>query len=137
MSRRNDERGSSLVEFTLVVPVFLLVVIGAASLVWLIGSRSTVSGAARDGARFASIAVDPAKCGGTSPCYPDEATVRAFVRERAGDEDLDVQLTPAVYRNQEVVVKVTGQLESVFSSFGELVGLDDLTFSSTARARTE
>ena len=137
MTRRRDERGSALVEFTLVVPVFLLIVIGAASLVWLIGVRSAVSGAARDGARFASIAIDPSNCGGTSPCYPDEETVETFVRERAGDDELEVTLTPAVHRNQEVAVKVTGQLENVFSSFGSLVGIDDMSFSSTARARTE
>jgi len=137
VTRRSDERGSALVEFALVVPVFLLLVMGAASLVWLIGARSAVTGAARDGARFASIAVDPSNCGGVSPCYPDEETVTAFVRDRAGDEDLEVTLVPATFRNEELSVKVTGTLRNVFSTFSGLTGLGDFTYSSTARARTE
>lgn len=137
MSRRTDERGSAIVEFALVVPVFLLLVMGAASLVWLIGARSAVTGAARDGARFASIAIDPSNCGGTYPCYPDQDAVAEFVRQRAGDEDLVVILTPATFRNEELAVKVEGTLRNAFSSFSGITGLGDLSYSSTARARTE
>jgi Flp pilus assembly protein TadG len=137
VSRRRDERGSSLVEFALVIPVFMLIVIGAASIVWLLGARSAVTGAARDGARFASIRHESAACA-SSPCYPTAAEVKAYVEERAGMYGVDtVTVTPVQYRNQILEVRVTRRLPNVFNSFAGLFGLGDIDYSSTARARTE
>lgn len=140
MSRRRDERGSALVEFTLVVPVFLLVVIGAAALVWLAGTRSMITGAARDGVRFATVALPTSECPSTdpAPCYPDAAAVEAFVEERAGrDVTIDLVRRDDLARNDVVSLEVTATLENVFSSFSGLTGLGDFDYSSTAKARTE
>ena len=147
MSRRGDERGSALVEFTLVVPVFLLVVIGAAALVWLAGTRSMVTGAARDGVRFATVALPASSCTTTdpAPCYPDDAAVEAYVEQRIGrDVDVDLvygtetEVEPVdIVRNDIVTLKVTSTLENVFSTFSGLTGLGDFDYSSTAKARTE
>lgn len=141
MSRRGDERGSALVEFTLVVPVFLLIVMGAAALVWLAGTRSMITGAARDGVRFATVALPPSECPSTdaAPCYPDAAAVEAFVEERAGGRDVTIDLVRRadLARNDVVSLQVTSTLENVFSSFSGLTGLGDFDYSSTAKARTE
>lgn len=140
MSRRGDERGSALVEFTLVVPVFLLVVMGAAALVWLAGTRSTITGAARDGVRFATIALPASECTTTdpAPCYPDAAAVEMYVEERAGrDVTIDLVRRADLARNDVVSLQVTSRLENVFSSFSGLTGLGDFDYSSTAKARTE
>ena len=147
MSRRRDERGSALVEFALVVPVFLMIVVAAASLVWLMGARSAVTGAARDAARFASIRHTSEAC--STPCYPTPSEVLAYAKERAGGYGVDgvelvvngvaatTDVSPVQYRNQLLEVKVTRTLPNAFSSFAGLFGIDDLDYTSTARVRAE
>ena len=80
--RVRDENGSALVEFAFVFPVLLLVVMGSLSLLWMLTARSALSGAARDGARFASIRHDFV-CD-TSPCdtdWPSQDEVKAYVKD--------------------------------------------------------
>jgi Flp pilus assembly protein TadG len=137
VSRVRDERGAAIVEFALVVPIFFVLVLGAASLLWLVGARSAISGAAADGARFASIAHDPLACTST-PCssgYPTQAEVEAYVRARAGRYGIDaVTVTPPLYRNQIVTVKVERRLHNVFA---DVLHIGDPKFVTTAEARSE
>src|SRR5205807_2140451 len=58
-ARLREQRGAALVEFAIIFPVFFLVITGSVAMVWLVGVRSTITGAARDGARYASIQTDP------------------------------------------------------------------------------
>jgi hypothetical protein len=53
--RRAQSRGQSLVEFALVIPVFVLVVLGLIDAARLVYLNSTVSQAAREGARVGSV----------------------------------------------------------------------------------
>jgi len=46
-----DERGSSLVEFALVIPVIMLLIFGAVDLGRAVYAYNTIANAARDGAR--------------------------------------------------------------------------------------
>jgi Flp pilus assembly protein TadG len=57
--RRRRSRGQSLVEFAVVLPVFLLILSGVLDFGFLLYSRMTVINAARDGARIAISAADP------------------------------------------------------------------------------
>lgn len=52
------ERGQSLVEFALLIPIMLVLVIGTAEFgrAWMM--RNILTGAAREGARVASVAID-------------------------------------------------------------------------------
>jgi Flp pilus assembly protein TadG len=52
---RHRSRGQSLVEFALVIPVFMLVVLGLIDAARLVYLNSTVSQAAREGARVGSV----------------------------------------------------------------------------------
>jgi Flp pilus assembly protein TadG len=135
--RAGDERGSALVEFTLIIPAFLLIVIGACTVVWLTGARSSITGAARDGARFASIAHDPMACT-TPPCptgYPTQAEVEAYVRQRAGKYGVDkVTLTRPTNRNEVVTVEVERVLPNVFSN---VLGIGSKNYVTIAKARAE
>jgi Flp pilus assembly protein TadG len=54
-SRRPRSRGQSLVEFALVLPVFLMILSGIMDMGFLLYSRMTVINAAREGARVATI----------------------------------------------------------------------------------
>jgi Flp pilus assembly protein TadG len=144
VSRRRlaDERGAALVEFALIFPVFLAVVIGTMSIVWLVGARSAITGAARDGARYASIEHDPLTACATPPCptgYPTAAEITAYVTDRAGRYGVDsVSVAPsALSRNQVVTVTVTRTLPDVFAPFSALIGFGDTTYTSTAKARAE
>ena len=56
--RRNRQSGQSLVEFALVLPVFLLILAGIIDMGFMFYSRITVINAARDGARSAVTAID-------------------------------------------------------------------------------
>jgi Flp pilus assembly protein TadG len=56
-SRGNDQRGQALVEFALVVPVFLLAVFGLIDVGRLVYTNSALSQAAREGARLAATEV--------------------------------------------------------------------------------
>lgn len=48
-------RGSTIVEFALVVPVFLALIIGIMEFGWLVKVNHTIANATREGARFAAL----------------------------------------------------------------------------------
>jgi Flp pilus assembly protein TadG len=53
--RQRDERGSSAVEFALVVPVLLLLVFGIINFGLVMAQKASLSNAARAGARYATV----------------------------------------------------------------------------------
>jgi Flp pilus assembly protein TadG len=57
--RRSRRRGQALVEFCLILPVFILIFTGILDFGFLLYSRMTVINAAREGARAGSVAADP------------------------------------------------------------------------------
>jgi Flp pilus assembly protein TadG len=62
LSRRpNRKRGQAMVEFALVIPIFLLLLAGLADFGFALFSRMTVINAARDGARAAVMVSDHAQ----------------------------------------------------------------------------
>ncbi len=83
-------RGQALVEFALVVPIFLLIVFGLVDVARLVYLNSTISQAAREGARVGSVEAsyrgssDPA-CGtlGGPVCPSDDTALINDVRAGA------------------------------------------------------
>ena len=55
---KSDERGQSLVEFALVLPVLLLLLLGILEFGWLFNGQITLTSAAREGARTAVVRED-------------------------------------------------------------------------------
>jgi Flp pilus assembly protein TadG len=53
--RRRRERGQALVEFALVVPIFLILVLGIVDFGWALRSWITVTNSAREGARLGAV----------------------------------------------------------------------------------
>jgi Flp pilus assembly protein TadG len=83
-SRLRDERGASAVEFALVVPLLLLLVLGIAEFGRAFQVQGTISAAAREGVR-------------TMALQNDETAARAAVRAAAGSldpaiTDLDIRI---------------------------------------------
>jgi len=56
-----DERGSVTIEFFLVIPLVILVLVGGLQVVSVARARIELLGAVRDGARVAATSPDPAK----------------------------------------------------------------------------
>src|SRR5437867_769803 len=81
--RRAGERGTAIVEMALILPVFLLLVMGTLDFGRAIYARNMLANAARDGARFASV--DPtntacvkavgARLGSTASLAPGDVAV--------------------------------------------------------------
>ena len=137
---RRDQRGSALLEFALLLPVFLLIVLGSLSALWMLTARSALSGAAKDGARYASIRHDPLECEAT-PCpvgYPTEDEVAAYVQERAGRFDVEaVTLVRPTQSNEPLTVTVEGDLPVIIQSITSVFGRDSIEYTSIAKARAE
>lgn len=76
MKRFTRPEGQTLVEFALVLPVFMLIVIGILDAGRAVYTNSTLSQAAREGARLAAV---EAGCVGIAPLPP------GVVREPTGD----------------------------------------------------
>lgn len=51
---KKNERGASLIEFALVLPILIALVLGILEFGWLFNGWITINGAAREGARIAS-----------------------------------------------------------------------------------
>lgn len=52
---KKNEKGQSLVEFALVLPILLLLVLGMLEYGWMLNAKISVTGAAREGARASSV----------------------------------------------------------------------------------
>ena len=143
-ARVRDDEGSSLVEFVLVLPVFMLVVLGSLTLLWVVCARSAVTGAARDGARYASIRHDWMDCPASGACdtnYPSPTEVATYTQDRAGvfGSGMTVTVSPSSipYRNEVITVTATRDLPNIFGTIASLFGVDHITYSSSAVARSE
>jgi len=55
---KKNEKGQSMVEFALVLPVLLLILIGIIDFGWAFNGKITLTSAAREGARVAAIIKD-------------------------------------------------------------------------------
>lgn len=80
MTRRHDDRGQSLVEFALVLPVLLLLVTGLFDVARAVWQENTLAYAAREGTRYAIVHGSAS----ASPSGPSDTTaVQTKVREAA------------------------------------------------------
>ncbi len=83
MHRRKDRRGQSLVEFGLILPIFLLLVFGIVDLGRAVFAYSTLNSAAREAARLAVVDQVPSH-------IADEAVKQAYALDvDAADVTLD------------------------------------------------
>ena len=134
---RRSERGQSLVEFALVLPVFIVLVMGIVDFGMALRSYVTVTNAAREGARV-GIVCDS----GTAESTTDDA-VKQRVHDYSGDliDTSDVTVTwPSGYCESagSVQVKATYDYEFI-TPLGSFVNsiAGPLTLSSTTKMRVE
>lgn len=117
--KNRADRGQSLVEFAIVVPIFILVLVGLFDIGRAVWNYSTVANAAREAARVAVVNQDP-------------DAVRTAAKEAGsglGLEDADITLGECFL--QECLYSVTVDFDYTPST--PLIGnLFDPTLSSTA-----
>lgn len=119
MTRPRHERGQSLVEMALALPILLLVIGGIVDFGLLFQRYEVITNAAREGARIAVL-----------PGYTDDSVVAsrvaAYVQE--GLDDADAAPTTAVTRNVAVgggvnAVRVEVSLPYDYIILGPIMGL--------------
>ena len=147
--RKNGEKGQALVEFALLVPIFLLLLFAVVDFGMGFYSWITVTNAAREGARLGAVHA-PLNVA-SSPCF-GKASLKVCIEDRVRDASdltneatkMTVTITNATGNpGQSVVVKVDYDYDLItplagIVSFvsGDVLG-PTLTFSSTAEMRLE
>jgi Flp pilus assembly protein TadG len=139
--RWSDERGAELLEFALIGPIFLMMLLGLFQGGLVVWQHNMVSRLAQEGARWASVR------GSGSATPATGAQVQAYVQNRAPGMNVTVTTTsvnPAtkactatavnpssLSRGDGVCVRVT----SPFSAFMRIVPIGSKTLQTTAQMR--
>ncbi len=110
-------RGQAIVEFAIVFPVFILLVMMIVDFGRVVWYDNAISNGAREGARYAII---------NHPSRDDPA-IRQYVREKAVGVplvDADITITPAVTRiaRDPVKVSISYQFTPITPMVGDLIG---------------
>ena len=142
-----DDRGASMVEFALVLPLLILIIFGIVEFGYLFAQHLDVRHGAREGARMASVNYDPAAWGGTSivagqnqlnvlikdTCarmdFADNASVTISLVDDTGTSTQDNQ--PGDY----IQVTVSATPEQITGLFAPVI--DPITLDSTVSMRIE
>ncbi|MEA4831297.1 MAG: TadE/TadG family type IV pilus assembly protein [Oscillospiraceae bacterium] len=111
------ESGQSVVEFALMLPIFLLLVFGIIEFGILFNMKLSVTNCAREGARYAALHSEESSL---------ESTIESRVRRLAVFGDIDVAVSfsnPSNHKSGDVTVTVTAQANA-------LTPVGDLLFSN-------
>jgi Flp pilus assembly protein TadG len=133
MSRARTERGQSLVEFSLSVMIFIMIIVGVVEVGRAVWSYNTLASAAREGSRYAMVhgAVATAHSG---PAANDAKVQAAVAKYSSNLEPSDLTITSAWPDGNNAVgshVKVTAtyRFDTLFS---RLLGVSPITMTSTS-----
>lgn len=138
LSRLSSENGQSAVEFALVLPLLLVLLLGIIEFGWFLNAKITITGAAREGARYLAIHdVDLATVQGVVNDYLNPAIVSSSTVEI--DNDYPVNGVTMAY------VKVTGNVKGITGAFtgimkaffGSLTDYNEIAMVSEAFMRVE
>ena len=87
VKRTHDERGAALVEFALILPVFMMLVLGMFTGGLAYSTKLSLNGASREGGRYgATLPVESATCaGGTAMAKWLQCVADAAIQSAGGD----------------------------------------------------
>lgn len=88
MKRLRDEKGQSMVEFALVLPVLVAVVFGIIDFGWLFFNKLSVENGAREGARYAAVQAAEQTPDAMKPMVMQK--VKANVSVALADDDVEI-----------------------------------------------
>ena len=111
-ARKNSERGTALIEFTLVLPLLLLLTVAAVDFGRAFFVRSVLEQAAREGVRMRAVTTSA-----------DSALVRDRVLQVANSSGVTVSnLLIEALPSKQVHVQVTGEFNWIFPGMFNLFG---------------
>lgn len=121
--RSTSESGAALVEFALILPVFMILVLGVFSGATVYNQKLDLSHAAREGARFGSVLKTPGNGGTfTGACASQTwaQCVQGIVYDRSGGDLSSTTGTVcvALVNDDTTVYSETGHGQSEFSTAG-------------------
>lgn len=135
---KKSEKGVSLIEFALVLPILLALLIGIVEFGWILNGHITVTGAAREGARVAVVGGTKAQIDDAVENHIDPLNITGLViDEEIGDYNSDI------LDETKTKVTVSGGLNSLTGFVGgedsiiPLPRIYPVTISSTAIMRQE
>ena len=123
----SQPRGQSLVEFALVLPVLLLLILGAMDFARMFSTKVTLTNAAREGANYLSRHPDQ---------YPNTTKTELIIDNEATDLlafTKSITCTNACEKGDTTIVTLTSEVDLIFSGFLQTFGITDnsITLSST------
>jgi hypothetical protein len=125
-----NEKGQSLVEFALLLPVLLLILMGIIQFGIIFNGQVTVTSAAREGARLAVVGADDEQV----KDRVEEAAVALLLNI---DRDDDIEINRAVDGDEgKLSVKVDGEVDIIVPLLGMFTG-ESFVLSSESVMRVE
>lgn len=129
-----DERGAAVVEFAVVMPVLLILVMGIIDFGRMYAVAASLAAAVRDGARQGATATDLT-----------DATQLAAIRSRViaefqpigGAALTTANVAVALDANQNVVVTISNYVYRPVTPIAALIGMGTVTLNRTATFRWE
>ena len=115
--QRQPLRGQALVEFALVLPILLLLVVGAMDFARMFSTKVTLTNAAREGANYLSR---------NPKDYPDTGTTEAVIASEANDlidYSNSITCTYDCEVGDTVIVTLTREVDLIFSGFLQTFGI--------------
>lgn len=129
-----DDRGAAVVEFAIVVPILLVLVMGIIDFGRMLAVAASLAAAVRDGARQGATASDPTNS--TQRSEVQARVVRAF--EPFGGAALTTgAVTVTLDASQNVVVSVSNYTYQPITPIAALIGMRTVTFTRSAAFRWE
>lgn len=125
-TRRSEDRGASLVEFAIVMPLLILLLLGIVELGWALAQNIDVRHKARETLRLAIV---------DEPIADIEARACADDIVRGSDIQ-NILLTTATTQGEPITITITANLNQITGFFGPLFGPDP-EISSTVEGRIE
>jgi hypothetical protein len=132
-ARRSRERGQALVEFALIAPLFLLIVVGIIQFGIGLNYWLDLNRIANQGARWAVVNKYPG-CGGSPPCSP---TLVDHLESQAVSGGLDPQVTICFEGNTGVVGEPVTVRATHSFNFLAIMDLAPITLRGKATMRIE
>jgi len=125
------EDGQSAVEFALVFPILILLVLGMIEFGWILNAKITLTSAAREGARITAV----------NGSYGKDKAYEAILNTISGTSGLSVSLNDVTYELQtNAIADIKNVYITVIGTVDPIIGLfvnDPVEIKAQAKMRLE
>lgn len=124
---KKNEKGQSLVEFALVLPILILLILGMVEFGWILNGQITLTSAAREGARAAIVCENPEAA--------QTAAITAVTNSVGASSLTNVTTTLPTFNTEtkQAVVNVNAQITPIVGLFFS----SDVNLTAKAEMRIE